>query len=357
MPFTDSSLCKEAAMIRPFRTNVIPVVILLLTATQALAAAPETLKWRDLVNRPERWPSETTVKNDLQFSKSTLSKETPVKVFEVKANGVDLIAPEGFIFEQSPQDCNLLEDANTFWSSLTAEQKDLDWSKIVADRTLWPDTVTLTTDVYFRQNAKIDQGEQVPVVTVEAGQKVVIMHPKVQGTLRVNSTETDIFSRARELAGKPESEHPGIMAAVLDGRLLDGNGQKLDAKPADYYIIYYAASTCPRCAVFSPKFVEYYNEHFAGRNDLQVVVWSTERPKSNILKYMRDHQMPFATLNDDDAGMVVYAFRKQGVIVNIPGFIVIDRFGRELYSTGGTGEAQTIPTAEASLEKIAALLP
>ena len=117
------------------------------------------------------------------------------------------------------------------------------------------------------------------------------------------------------------------------------------------------ASTCPRCAVFSPKFVEYYNEHFAGRNDLQVVVWSTERPKSNILKYMRDHQMPFATLNDDDAGMVVYAFRKQGVIVNIPGFIVIDRFGRELYSTGGTGEAQTIPTAEASLEKIAALLP
>ncbi|MCA9402273.1 MAG: hypothetical protein KC897_00705 [Candidatus Omnitrophica bacterium] len=159
----------------------------------------------------------------------------------------------------------------------------------------------------------------------------------------------------RDLVNHPK--RPGIMATVLDGRLLDGNGQTLAVKPVDYYIIYYAASTCPRWAVFSPKFVAYYNEHLAGRDDLQVVVWSTERPKSSILKYMRDHQMPFATLNDDNAGMVVYAFRKQGVIVNIPGFIVIDRFGRELYSTGGTGEAQTIPTAEASLEKIAALLP
>lgn len=344
-------------MIRTTRIVTLSVIILSIASVRAFAAGPETLLWRDLVNHPERWPAETTVKNDLQFSNSTLSADTPVKIYEVKRNAVDLIAPEGFIFEQKPDQVNLLDDANAFWSSMTAEQKSLDWRKIVADRTLWPDQITLTTDVFFQQNAKIDEGEQAPVVTVEANQKVVIMHPKVQGTLRVNSSETDIFARARELVAKPEEERPGIMASVLEGRLMDGDGQKLEAKPADYYIIYYAASTCPRCAVFSPKFVEYYNEHFAGRDDLQVVVWSTERPKSNILKYMQDHQMPFATLNDDDAGMVVYAFRKQGAVVNIPGFIVIDRFGRELYSTAGTGEAQTIPTAEASLEKITALLP
>lgn len=344
-------------MPRSVRLSVLTLVTLIFCAARAQAAGPQVLQWRDLVNHPERWPAETTVKNDLQFSNSTLSKDTPVKVYEVTANGVDLIAPEGFIFDQTPQECNLLDDANAFWSSLTDEQRELDWRKIAADRTLWPDKVTLVTDVYLDKTRKLDEGDQVPVVTVEANQKVIIMHPKVQGTLRVSSAETDIFARARDLVAKPEEERPGIMASVLEGRLLDGNGQTIAAKPADYYVIYYAASTCPRCAVFSPKFVDYYNEHFAGRDDLQVVVWSTERPKSSILKYMRDHQMPFATLDDDDAGMVVYAFRKQGVIVNIPGFIMIDRFGNELYSTGGTGEAQTIPTAEASLEKIAALLP
>ncbi|MCA9401652.1 MAG: hypothetical protein KC713_08490, partial [Candidatus Omnitrophica bacterium] len=117
--------------------------MVLLCASAVYAAAPQTLTWRDLVNHPERWPAMTKVKNDLQFSKSTLDKGAEVQVYNVLPNEVELIAPEGFIFAQTPQECTLLEDANLFWSSLTPEQKEVTWQKIVGDRSLWPGKVGL----------------------------------------------------------------------------------------------------------------------------------------------------------------------------------------------------------------------
>lgn len=315
----------------------------------ARGAVPEILQWGDLMHHPERWPAMTTVKKELQFSQSRMDEGTQVKVYNVLPNEVELIAPEGFIFSQKPNECTLLADANSFWSSLTPEQKEVTWQKIVNDRTLWPGKITLPSGAQFT-GLTLEPGTEATFVYPQSN-KVQFAHPKSDSILSISQAETDVFSRARDIARLPVEERQGVLRTVLDESLVDVHGQPFAAAPAKYYIVYYAASTCPRCKIFSPKFVDYYNAKLADRDDVRIVVWSTERPKTNIQKYMHDHKMPWATINDREAGIAGFAIRKAGTVTQIPAILVLDRFGNELLSSRTT-PSQTIASAEVVLTKL-----
>ena len=327
--------------------------LLLIGASNAQAVAPQTLQWRDLLNHPERWPATTTVKNDLQFSQSTMDKGTEVQVYNVLPREVELIAPEGFIFTQTADQCTLVEDANAFWSALTEDQKEVTWQKIVSDRSLWPGKITLPSGARF-QGLTLEPGEEALFMKAE-GNSVFFTHPKSDMLLSANQNETDVFERARALAAIPKEERPSFLQTVFDGNLIDAQGQIKPAKKADYYIIYYAASTCPRCKIFSPKFVEYYNQNLADRDDVEIIVWSTEQPKTSILPYMREHHMPWATVDDKKALATGNAFRNAGVVTQIPAIIVTDKYGNEILASR-TAPAQTIAKDEQALMQLPSVI-
>ncbi len=329
--------------------------VLTLSFCVSYAAGLEQLQWRDLVNHPERWPASTTIKVDLEFSHANLPKGTKVQISNVTANQVELIAPQGFLFDLKPEECNLLADANAFWATLTPAQKELNWQKISQDRTLWPSYISLTSPIGFGQ-VSFKEGDTLELITIQ-GNDVAVANSKLESTLLVSNTDTDIFSRARKMAALPTDQRPGIISTVLKGRTIDSDGNKTDLAPANYYVMYYAASTCPRCKIFSPEFVDFYNKNFADRKDVRFIICSTDVNKANIWPYMKQYGIPWSTLNGEKADNIVgYAFITPGTMIEIPGIIVLDRFGNQLLATKNNVPGKLIAAAETAMGQLNDLL-
>ena len=101
------------------------------------------LTWADLVNHPERWPAETKVNVQLKFKSGALPAGTAVHIETVTPTGAQLIAPQGFLFNVKPENCDLLQAANAMWAKLTPEQQALTADKLAGDQTLWPGKVKI----------------------------------------------------------------------------------------------------------------------------------------------------------------------------------------------------------------------
>ena len=313
------------------------------------AATPEQLLWHNLINHAERWPATTKISVDFTLDDTTLYRGTEVSVLQVVGPNAQLVAPQGSIFTVLPDECTLLDDANAIWSLLTPAQKNLDWREIVEDNTLWPDRVTLTADQEF-DKVVLKAGEDVDLISI-AGRAVLIMHHKLEGPLRIRWTDTDVFARARELVELPEDTRPGTIPAILAQRTVDDEGKPVTLEPAKYYVIYYASSVCPRCKIFSPELVDYYNTNLADRKDVKFIVWSTEHNMSRIQRYMKEQGMPWTALTEKSARVVTSAYREAAARFEIPGIQVIDRFGNELLATNKI-PGRPIPAAETALTKL-----
>jgi hypothetical protein len=133
---------------------------------------------------------------------------------------------------------------------------------------------------------------------------------------------TDLFSRARELAALPPDQRPGHVGDLLEGTPVDSNGKPAALPPARYYVFYFAASTCPRCKIFTPKFVEHFNKSLADRTDVAFVTWPTEATTPPMLDYMKQNKIPWPTIPAEKK-LTIGDFG----VMEIPGILVLDRFG------------------------------
>jgi len=290
------------------------------------AQAPKTLTWADLVNHPERWPAETKVNVQLKFKSGALPVGTPVHIETVTPTGAQLIAPQGFLFNVKPDACDLLQAANAMWAKLTPEQQAITAEKLASDPTLWPGKVRLIEAGSFG-SIQLPAGTEWPVVHVKPTE-VGLAHPKSQEMLMLALNYTDIFARARELAALPVEKRPGHMAALLDGATVDKDGKPAAVPQANYYVFYFAASTCPRCKIFTPKFVAHYNKTLADRKDVAFVSWPTDATTPPFLEYARANTIPWPALPAERKSL----FANLGVF-EIPGILVVDRFGNRLLAT------------------------
>jgi hypothetical protein len=57
----------------------------------------------------------------------------------------------------------------------------------------------------------------------------------------------------------------------LLARTVNKEGKPASLQKARYYVFYFTASTCPRCKVFTPKFVANFNQTLADRTDMAFV--------------------------------------------------------------------------------------
>jgi hypothetical protein len=302
------------------------------------------LTWAELVNHPERWPDTTKVNVGLKFSSGALAAGSTVRIETVNATGAQLIAPQGFVFNLKPENCDLLAAANAQWTKFASEQRDVTPQTLATDPTLWPGKVKILEAGNFG-GLKVPAGTEWPLTHVKPDE-LGITHPQSREMLMFAFNYTDIFARAREIALLPATQRPGRMAASLEGVTVDTSGKPAAVPAADYYVFYFAASTCPRCEVFTPKFIEHFNQNLAARKDVAFVSWPTDATTPPYLQYARQKAIPWPTLPVERKTL----FANLGVF-EIPGILVVDRFGNRVLASNQTPGAP-LAAAETTLAKL-----
>ncbi len=332
----------------PAKPTAAPAATPTPVASAKPAAPARPLTWADLVNHPERWPDTTKVNVGLKFSNGALAAGSTVRIENVTSAGAMLIAPQGFAFNVKPEHCDLLEAANAQWSKFTPEQRDLTAQKLAADPTLWPGKVKILEAGIFG-SLKVPAGTEWPLMHVKPDE-VGISHPQAKEMLMFAFNYTDLFARARELVLLPVEQRPGRMAASLEGVTIDNTGKPAAVPKANYYVFYFAASTCPRCKVFTPKFVEHYKKTLADRPDVAFVSWPTDATTPAYFQHARENNIPWPTLPVERKNL----FANLGVF-EIPGILVVDRFGNRLLATNQI-RGQPLEAADAALGQLNAVL-
>jgi hypothetical protein len=265
------------------------------------------------------------------------------------------VAPQGFTFRAGPAECNLLQAANTFWAALTPDQKALTLQAIQRDPSLWPGTVKILEPLTFG-SLRIDSGTVLTVKEVN-GNEVNLIHPGVRGNLVVSAQNTDLFARVRELVATPLNERPGRMADLLKAATIDVDGKPVALQPAHYYVIYFAGSTCPRCKIFTPQLVEHFNKTLANRKDVAFVTWPSDQATSLMLTYARKNMIPWPTvpLEKIDVLSKEEEMLSRNGVINLPGILVVDRFGSPLLATSKLN-GQPLDAANAALAQLDTVL-
>ncbi len=117
----------------------------------------------------------------------------------------------------------------------------------------------------------------------------------------------------------------------LDNRLVASNGKRVKrtretALPqAEYIAFYFSASWCPPCKKFTPKLVDFYNEHRDANDNFEIVFVSSDRDEDDLEAYMVDYKMPWPAVEFDDAkDDTVRQFSGTG----IPCLVLVDREGK-----------------------------
>lgn len=127
----------------------------------------------------------------------------------------------------------------------------------------------------------------------------------------------------------------------------------VNLSPAKFYVLYYAASTCARCEVFTPELVEHYNATLAGRKDVAFLTWTGESTTPPMLAYVKKNKIPWPTI-PAMARVSGRMYQDYGLI-NTPSLLVLDRFGTLRLCTSRFPDAP-LDAANASLTQLDSVL-
>ena len=165
-------------------------------------AIAETWRWNDLVNRPERWAPEVTLKRELEFDDNTrVTSGTTVRIRKVTAREVEVILPDGTPVALDPADTDLLAAANRYWATLSPEQRAVNLAALTKDRSLMPPIVMTHIPLSF-QKAPRKPGDEVVAADL-VKQDLHVWSTEDGQALAISPMETDLLVRARALAALP----------------------------------------------------------------------------------------------------------------------------------------------------------
>lgn len=111
-----------------------------------------------------------------------------------------------------------------------------------------------------------------------------------------------------------------------DGRRLS-RVRNDEIKPKDYYAIYYSASWCPPCRVFTPKLVDFYNEQQKENGEkFEIIFVSSDNDEAAMASYMRDYNMAWPALDYEKkaSSRALTQFSGRG----IPCLVLVDKDGK-----------------------------
>jgi len=197
------------------------------------------------------------------------------------------------------------------------------------------------------QDKHVPEGTELDVLKVKGNEVEVAGHGL---DLFVKERDTDVLKRARELRGMPIEKRPSRIPAMLAGTTIDTSGKKVEVKPADYYLFYFASSTCPRCQAYTPKLVERYTKTLADKPNLAVVTLSNNGSAADSLAFAKEKGTPWPIVPGDDRKDALNAYH----VTLQPGMVVVDRFGKIL-ATNAPGYP-SLDTVDAVLDQLDGIL-
>jgi hypothetical protein len=307
------------------------------TTSATFAAAPpppDQLTLQDLVNHPERWPTTVTLQKDYRLGGGvTLHKGDKESVQNFDGRQVTILINGDTLFNLAPAACGFLDAANAEWSKLTPAQRTLDKQTIIADRSLWPQKVAMTSTVQFNGGNRLDEGKEYDLSMIEPDQ-IDLQVPPNEQTYPLDYTNTDIMKRARELAGMDAAQRPPRIANLLKGQLVDSSGKPVDAGDmADkkLFLLYFGGKHCPRCVQTTPLLVSTMTDLQPKHPDLQVVLCGEDEQTADMLQYMIDDKITWPALpmeNRRHNRVYFFSYTKGGGL--LPELVLVDRAGNVL---------------------------
>ena len=314
-------------------------------AVAAGAAPPEKLDERELANRPDRWPAQITVKNNIDFGAAKLAKGQKVTVLEYTGgNEVNVDGGNNQLFAVEVAETDLLEAANAAWAKLTPEQRALEPKTVIDDASLWPAKVKCTAGFTLTTGKEIPPGAEYDLINIDRGGMVTLYTRAGDARLTASMNQTDTVARARDLAGMDKAKRPARIAEALKGAtLVDAGGKPVKREDIDQqqvFALYYGASWCGPCRSFSPGFVKYVNSVAAANPKMMVVLCSNDENDADMLKYMGEEKMPWAAvpLKSLKQSPLLWTYLRG----SIPQLTIVDRNGKVL-ADSWTGNAYVGP--------------
>jgi hypothetical protein len=233
-----------------------------------------------------------------------------------------------------------------YMNSLSVEQKAVTMASLAEDPSLIPAKVVARMPFAY-QDTRVPEGTELDVLKVKGNEVEVAGHGL---DLFVKESDTDVLKRARELRGMPIEKRPSRIPAMLAGTTIDTSGKKIEVKPADYYLFYFASSTCPRCQAYTPKFLERYKSSFASNPSLAVVTLSNNGSAADSIAFAKEKGTPWPIVPGDDRKEALNAYH----VTLQPGMVVVDRFGKIL-ATNAPGYP-SLDTVDAVLDQLDGIL-
>lgn len=328
---------------KPIALGVVALVGLLwnVFALADAPAPPDVLTLQDLVNRPDRWPPSVTLGRDFNFNNGVVAHQGD-KATIILDNGNQLVLNTGnnIRFAVTPEDCDLLNAANQYWSGLTPAQRAVDPNSLVADVSIWPMQVKSTNSISCKFGT-VQPGTDLAVSDVtKTG--IDIVWPNTANRISLGFDTTNVFDAARQLVLMDPDKRPSRIAAALDGiAMVDADGKPYHddhLQDKQYFLLYFGAGWCPPCLDFSPNLVKFANDALPKHPELAIVMFNEDKTPGDMLAYMKKENMPFPSVQQDiwlaNATIAHYAQRI------IPDVVVIDRFGKILADNDATMDNQ-----------------
>lgn len=311
--------------------------------------APRELRWIDLVNRPECWPAQCTMKVAMDFQGgASIKVGQRVKVDGIKGNEVELSTLDDKTqFAAAPEETDVLAAANAEYAKLTPKQRRLTYESLVHRKELWPYKVKITQTFDLGPGQRVNAGDEAIVRDVMRN-KINVVSTKYWVNYDVAPPATDIMAQARKFVEDPNGA-PSRLVADLEGKLVNSVTGQPDPLPADaqprYIVFYRGSSTCSITRKFTPQFLKFCDDMKSKQSEFEVVYIMTESPEDTG-KFAKEAGFSWRALDYDTAGKLAFAGKAIGSL--LPQLIVFDRAGNVL----ANGTQQTAPQALAKLDAL-----
>lgn len=104
-------------------------------------------------------------------------------------------------------------------------------------------------------------------------------------------------------------------------------------KDISFLLIYYSASWCPPCKIFTPELLAFYNKMKETYGDcFELVLFSLDRKEIDLLNYMKSFKMPWPAIAYKERNTIAYLKGYQTpaipglILLHKNGLILVDKF-------------------------------